>query len=796
MNSVIFSPSLPDAFAQAGMQYPETESGNFDRFSTNGKPLDKAGYLRKFPDGKGAVFGCWRSGTSFVWQQRTEGAPKPSVDEIKHAKAQAAQVQKQAEHERDELYQRTAKSLLDERAGLPIATHEHSYLKRKGILLHGDVRIGLKSQLNIPVFDGDGNLQSVQDIFPDGRKQFAKDAKMKGGRFVFGELADGEPITLTEGYATGASVYESGIGAVACCFSGSNLAVVAADLRKRYPNSFIRIAGDLDANGKGAEFAKAAEAEAMPNAETVLPIFSDGRDHGDFNDLHQFAGLVEVRRELDRVGRAVVDLNDEGEANPHDNAPVFDVPALPVADARDGTLSTRPLSEYGNAQRLSDLHGEKLRFIPEIKSWLVWRDDAWHGDTSGALVQSLAGSLPKLIYTEGATFDMVQADHFAKHARISQKARTIDAAVSLLSVQEKIRLALAMIDSDQMLIGFNNARQVIDLRNGRARAATQADYITKSLTPCNIGDAAKAVRWLAFLEQVFDGDMELIDWLHRWCGYLLTGSTQEQIFLFLFGLGANGKSVFAELLKYVLGDYSRTLANETLTEGKRQAGSASPDLADLLGCRMALSSETSDGCALAETLIKSITGGDTIVARQMYKGFFQYIPAFKLVMTGNHRPIVHGTDHGFWRRIRLVPFNRTFSEQERDPKLLDKLKAESPHILAWMVQGCLEWQRQGLTDVPKVVASQTADYRTSQDLIGMWLSENTNANNQAEITSTELYSNYEFWAKQNGLKPCANIALGRRMAERGFVLRQSHGKRIWCGISLNTNSHASYSNDY
>ena len=790
-DSVFFTPALADAFNQSGLQYPDgIDAGRNSRFSTNGNKHDLAGWLRPFPDGKGAAFGCWRSGVSFVWQQRIDGAPTPSSDELKHAKLQAAQARKQAEQEREVMYARTAKMLLAERTGLPAATNDNEYVQAKGIKLYGDVRLGQKGQLNIPLFDRYGNLQSVQDVYAPGSdgksfKKFAADARMKGGRFVFGELVDGEQITLTEGYSSGASVYESGIGAVVCCFSGSNLAVVAADLREKYPNSHIRIAGDLDAHGKGLEYARAAEAEAMPNSETVLPIFSDGRDHGDFNDLHQFAGLGEVRKQLDRAGSSA----DAGGTDPLPGMREFDAPALAVADSRDGTTTTRPLTEFGNAQRLLDQHGAILRYVFDTKSWLVLRDGAWQWDISGSSIRELASLLCHSIYSEGAAFDMMQAQHFAKWARSSQSEQKIDAAVSLLSDQGRIRLSLAMIDADPMLIGFDHARQVIDLRTGQARPAASSDYVTKSLTPCTLGDSAKAVRWHSFLEQIFDGDVDLIDWLHRWCGYLLTGLTSEQIFLFFFGLGANGKSVFAETIRHVVGDYARTVASETLTETKRQAGGASPDLADLIGCRLAVSCETEDGSALAESLVKSLTGGDAITTRKLYCEPIQFQPAFKLLMLGNHRPVIRGTDFGIWRRVRLVPFMRTFSEQERDLHLPEKLRAESPHILAWMVQGCLEWQRRGLGDVPALVANQTAEYRQEQDVIGLWLLECTKADRASEVDGGELYTSYHEWAIRAGLKPASKISLGRRLSERGYQSRRSSGKSLWGGLTLAANNY-------
>lgn len=363
----------------------------------------------------------------------------------------------------------------------------------------------------------------------------------------------------------------------------------------------------------------------------------------------------------------------------------------------------------------------------------------------------------------------------------------VDAAVRLLSDRGEVRLPLAVVDSDPMLAGLNNAREVIDLTTGKVRPAEPSDLVTKSLRVSGIGKTAEASRWLQFLDQVFGGDKELIDWLHRWCGYLLSGSTREQIMLFCFGLGANGKSIFAETLRHLLGDYGRSVPVETLCESKRQAGGATPDLADLIGCRLAMSSETEDGQALAESLVKSLVAGDTISARPLYGRPVQFTPAFKLLMLGNHRPVIRGTDNGIWRRIRLVPFSRTFGPDERDPALLDKLKAEAPHILAWMLDGCLQWQRRGLADVPNAVAAQTKDYRDEQDLVGQWLAERVDSGSASagcKCPSKLLYQDYCNWAEANGLRPCSAIALGRRLRERGFVSKREACGPEFQGIAL------------
>ena len=474
-----------------------------------------------------------------------------------------------------------------------------------------------------------------------------------------------------------------------------------------------------------------------------------------------------------------VSLDDERVAEPV----AFYVPRLIGTDARDGTRTSRALTERGNALRLLDAYGDRLRYCPDIKAWLVWNGAAWTWSLDGAKVREAAANLHKAIYREGLSH-IADAEYFAGWAKHSQKRNTIAAAVALLSDTGSLRVPMTTIDADPFIAGFDQARQVIDLSKGTARPATQSDYVTKALGSATVGNASEALRWRQFLAEVFDNDHELIDWMTRFCGYLLSGSTREHVFLFCHGHGANGKSVFIELLNHIMGDYARAITSATLSDTKRAAGSASSDLASLLGARMALCSETEDNTPLAESLVKSLVSGDTMSVRKLYCEPFDATPNFKLVMAGNHKPIVRGNDYGLWRRVRLVPFNVTFSEETRDPRLLDKLKAETPHILAWMIEGCLAWQRCGLADTPACIRVATDQYKADQDFIGLWADECTTADSQAEAGTDAIYASYKAWSENNGLRPASNVALGRRLSERGFVQRKSHGKRLWCGLGL------------
>lgn len=770
-DNLLFCASLKDAFASIGMIYPERGmvAEKIVRFSTNGKPNDTAGWCKLFADGVGAVFGCNREGTSYVWQWRDATAPAPSLAERKEAKVKVDALHKQVEIERVAQYARgAADALLIWEKSLEIDT-QHDYVKRKKIIPYC-ARQDADGSITLPIFAGDGELQSLQTIRPNGSKKCLYNGKMKGGRLFIGNPANGSPMTLVEGWATGCSIHEAIGATVVICFSGGNLDDVAGDLRHRYPDSLLYIAGDLDSHGKGVEYVQAASAVGAP-AIVHIPIFDDGRDNGDFNDLRQAQGLESVRLQLTQ--KLGVSRNEV--------AP-FIQPKLPLCDARDGTTTTRPLSDLGNAKRLLDAHGDRLKYVYGAKSWIIWNGSSWSWD-DGAGVLASAATLTYKIYSEGCG-KIRDAQHFARWARKSQDIRTLNAAVSLLSNDADIRLSWKKIDADPFIIGFNQSTQIINLHDGTVRPAETNDYVTKSLNAATVGNPNKAVRWIQFLHQVFNGDEELIYWIQMFCGYLLTGSTEEHIFLFCYGQGANGKSVFIEILKYILDDYGRAIASETLSESKRQAGGATPDLAALVGVRLVICSETEDNTALSESLLKGLVSGDSMAPRPLYSAPIQFTPSFKLIMAGNHKPIIKGVDNGIWRRVRLVPFNRTFSPEECDPHLPAKLREEAPHILAWMVQGCVNWRTQGLKNTPQAIRHATEEYRVDQDIIGTWLGECTTLDSKESVVTAVLYENYKTWCIQNGHMAYSKTALGRRLTERDFKADKVLGVRCWLGLRL------------
>lgn len=781
-NNVIFTQDLYAAFAQAGMPFPKRklEAGKVVRFPTDGTKADDAGWCWLFPDGVGAVFSDFRTGKRYVWQQRDPHAAPPSEAELNEVRRRANEQYKQAEEQRAAEYAQASETAGRTFANSTELQTTHPYVLQKGITPF-EARQLSDGKLVLPVSGPDGKLQSLQFIDDAGNKRSLRKGKMKSGRLVLGDPADGSPLIACEGWATGCSLHEATGYATVICFSGGNTATVVESLRSKYPNSRIVVAGDLDNSGAGKRYAEEAVAVAA-NTVAVYPAFADGRDAGDFNDLHRDEGIEAVEGLIRGTLHAVVVPATELVVPATELVGLSTAPNLPGFDVRNGTATTHPLTDYGNAQRLFDLVGNRLKYVHDMKQWLVWNGTAWTWDDGSSVYTLAATELPIMLHAEARQY-LSHTVEFAKWSRQCQQQKTVNSAVAALKTFPQVRVSFAELDANDMLVGFDNARQVLDLRSGLARPAAPNDYVTKSLNVAELGDPDRAGRWTQFLGEVFSGDVELLDWFQRFCGYLLTTSTQEQIFLFLHGRGANGKSVLAEMLKQIMGDYARVVAPETLCASNRAGGAATPDLVPLVGARLVMSSEAEENSKFAQSRIKSLVAGDSMTVRANYGEPITFTPVMKLIITGNHMPDYSGNDGGLERRLKIVPFKKTFAPEDRDEQLPVKLRQEAAHILAWMAKGCLEWQRRGLSDTPQVIREATASYKEDQDIFGQWLSECTEPSSGV-LRTTEAYDNYRLWAQDNGNRPVTSRQFNNRLRDRGYETRKSNGKVVFSGLAL------------
>ena len=338
-------------------------------------------------------------------------------------------------------------------------------------------------------------------------------------------------------------------------------------------------------------------------------------------------------------------------------------------------------------------------------------------------------------------------------------------------------------DRDPLLLGTPGG--TVDLRTGKLREPDPTDGITK-VTAVAPADRADCPRWLQFLDETF-GDVDLIRFLQQWGGYSLTGETREHALVFGFGNGKNGKSVWLNTHTGILNDYAVTSAMDTFTASKSDRHPT--DLAMLRGARLVSASETEEGRSWAESRIKQMTGGDQISARFMQKDFFTFRPSFKLTIIGNHKPVLKNVDDAARRRFNLVPFNRTPAKP--DPLLEQKLKAEWPGILRWLIEGCLDWQANGLVR-PASVVRATESYFEDQDLMSQWLAEACDAEpgNQYKWEATgSLFASWTDFANRAGEKPGISTASvpssisSDTSATKPKVIGVSEGSRCTRGVA-------------
>lgn len=426
------------------------------------------------------------------------------------------------------------------------------------------------------------------------------------------------------------------------------------------------------------------------------------------------------------------------------------------------------VTEDSVAIAFTERHRGKLLFDHDAGKWYEWSGDHWRADTTHVAF-SYARGLARAAAAGGKPAVVVAAGKAAFAGGVERLARA-DRAHAVTQ---------AVWDSDPWLLGCPGT--TVDLRTGGGRKPDAADRITKrtSVAPSL---TANCPRWLEFLEQATGEDEELIRFLRAWCGYCLTGDTREHVLLFIFGPGQNGKSVFLNVVQALLGDYAVTASMDAFTAAR--ADRHPTELAMLRGARFVTASETEEGRAWAESRIKQLTGGDRISARFMRQDFFEFKPQFKLTIVGNHKPTLVNVDDAARRRFRLAPFTRKPPRPDRE--LEAKLLAEGPGILRWMIQGCQDWNTNGLP-MSRSVADATADYFEEQDVFGAWLAECCRVESENEHLRTaanELFQSWRKFSQKAGEEPGTQKRFGESLRRRGFKKVRTMHARMWQGVAL------------
>jgi putative DNA primase/helicase len=311
------------------------------------------------------------------------------------------------------------------------------------------------------------------------------------------------------------------------------------------------------------------------------------------------------------------------------------------------------------------------------------------------------------------------------------------------------------------------------------------DLKLTKLAPVTYDPNADCPKWKAFLQRIFNDNERLIRFVQRAVGYSLTGSTREQCLLFLHGTGANGKSTFLEVIRALLGDYAVTAEFSTFVADRKS--SVRNDIARLHSARLVTAIEVGEGKRFAEELIKTLTGGDTVAARFLYREFFEFRPRFKVWLAANYKPEIRGSDYAIWRRIRLIPFTVTIPPEEQIPDLAEQLKEELSGILNWALEGLRDWLANGLQPPPEVTEATEA-YRAEMDIVGLFVQDACVADPKAVTPSKTLYEAFREWCAENGHELLTPKQFGRRLSAKGFTCGRARveGKlcRCWFGLRL------------
>ena len=455
----------------------------------------------------------------------------------------------------------------------------------------------------------------------------------------------------------------------------------------------------------------------------------------------------------------------------HDDSIKIDVSRV------ESFLTDLPLTDYGNGEVFAALHAEKAKFDATSNVWRIWDGTRWVEDkrmeTGRLMISAIRQRRDAFNNMATATDEEAKIKkagwQFALSCENYPKAQS-----ALKSAMMNEDIVTIPTDYDKHKNIACAGEYTLDLEQCIARQSERKDMLTLKMGATFDKDA-DCPRWKRFISEVFPNDDELQRYIQRVAGYCLTGETKEQCFFILHGAGANGKSTFLNVLADVLGEYHTSIAARVLVGGKND-NEPQWALAQCKGSRLLTMSETNEGMKLDEGLTKIATGEDEIQCRVMRGMPFRYYPQFKLMLALNHLPRITGTDEGIWRRIHLIPFTESFKNR-KDPNLKAVLYSEMSGILNWMLEGLVEWRKDGLNP-PDIVKATTQAYRDDSDTFGQWVSECIQITNDSSdmLGSSVTYNAYVRWATGMNIRsPLSLVAWGRRIETQLRKTRTAQG---------------------
>lgn len=431
--------------------------------------------------------------------------------------------------------------------------------------------------------------------------------------------------------------------------------------------------------------------------------------------------------------------------------------------AESGEKSNPARTDAGNAERFAQRFKAELIYVSKWKCWLHWNGTQWGKINEG--ISEFAVKVAKAIIRElEGVNDVDKQKNIFKWAMSSQNAARLDAMVKL--ARAKCIVEPDRLDNDPWVMNCRNG--ILDLKQGKLLPHDPQKLLAK-LCDVEFNAEAKCPIWINFIKEITSGDQELIQFLQRMVGYCLTGETVEQAMFIFQGAGLNGKSTFLETLKFVLGDYAVKAQADSFMKKKNER--INNDIAGLAGVRLAIASEIAKGRNLDESLVKELTGGDSITARKLYSENFTFKPQFKILLGLNDAPKIEGRDNGIWRRIKLIKIDHIVPKDKIDKFLMEKLQKEASGILSWALKGCMDWQKDGLAE-PEFVRAATQEYREESDPIELYLNQKTEEGSLEDpyfcTKCSDIYEDFRNFSKSTGLYEISKRGFGREMAQHGY----------------------------
>ncbi len=445
-------------------------------------------------------------------------------------------------------------------------------------------------------------------------------------------------------------------------------------------------------------------------------------------------------------------------------------------------------TDTGNAARFARQWAGRLLYVADSGQWLRWDGCCWREAVRADLDAAAKETAREMLR---AAADIASDDErraAVKWSMTSLDLKRLRAMVELAGSEPALVCRVTDLDRDPWLLATANG-MTIDLRTGESRESRPGDRITRC-SPVSWDPQATAPRWQQFLGEVFAERADLIAFVHRAAGYSLTGDTSAQVFFLCHGAGSNGKGVMMTALREVAGSYSVAAAIDTFMQRKHHDGSAaSPDVARLRGARLVSASEGEQGQRLATARVKEMTGQDPLTARHLHREPFTFVPHFKLWLSTNHRPVITDTTESIWRRVKLIPFEVTFDGDRRDDGLAERLRAELPGILVWMVRGAVAWYQaggglRGLGQCAEVEAA-VAEYRSESNHVQRFAQECLVRRDGGWIPSSQMHARYQQWQADDGDAPAmTSTQLGEALGKLGSgPVRRNRG-RGYEGLAL------------